>query len=426
MTVQWRELREGWPVIAIGMLTLLSAFGAPTFALPFIFPALIEEYDWSREQVTLLATYKFIAGAFAAVLLGKLVDVLGVRTVLIAASLLVACSMSSFMLVDGLVGYYSAGICLGVGAAGTVVGVQVLIARHMHHHQGVAIGIVMVGASAGGVIVPPLVAILLELYEWRIAIATLGLGVWLITLPLLIFVLNREKRDDSQITGDRGGAEVGNPGGLSLTSFVSGSRFWLIACGLILVAMVDQGITQHTVLFLELDVGLRATTVVTAMSLFSLFGILGKVFFGWVYDRISVSGIALVYFLLAVSALLALPVAGTITLFAFILVRGIAHGGLVIDVPVISKHCYGPRDLGRAIGIYTAILQLGFALGPWLMGRMHDRTGSYDQAFILFALLSVVAGLCLLNVAPEYWRSSIKKNTENPAKGVNIESQHHA
>jgi OFA family oxalate/formate antiporter-like MFS transporter len=190
-----------------------------------------------------------------------------------------------------------------------------------------------------------------------------------------------------------------------------------------IVAMVDQGITQHTVLYLDLDVGLRPALVVTAMSLSSVFGILGKVTFGWVYDRISVTGIALVYFLLALSAVLALPVAGLVSMLAFVFVRGIAHGGLVIDVPIISKHCYGPQNLGRTIGIFTAILQLGFALGPWLMGWMHDNSGSYTQAFILFAVLSVVAGLCLLRVTPDYWQSRVRRDATDKHERMTFERQ---
>ena len=288
-----------------------------------------------------------------------------------------------------------------------------------------AIGIAMVGASAGGILIPPVVGGLIELYNWRVAVAALSLGIWLITLPLLVFALKKDSGKGFVQGAGTGAKARDSGGGLSAGSFFTERRFWLISCGLLIVAMVDQGITQHTVLYLNLDVGIRPGLVVAAMSLFSVFGIVGKVMFGWVYDRISVTGIALVYFLLALSAILALPVAGVMTMLFFVFVRGVAHGGLVIDVPVISKHCYGPADLGRTIGIYTAILQLGFALGPWLMGRMHDSNGSYDQAFVLFAALSVVAGFCLLRVTPDYWRSRIRSGEPESTESVTFERQYY-
>ena len=192
MTNSLAELRDSWLIIAIGFVALVSAFSAPTFALPFVFPPVIEEYGWTREQATLLASYKFIAGAIAAVPIGKLIDIVGARAVLIAASVLGACAMLSFLLIQDLWFYYGAGICLGVAAAGVVVGVQVLIARSIHRNQGMAIGIAMVGASAGGILIPPVVGGLIELYNWRVAVAALSLGIWLITLPLLVFALKKD------------------------------------------------------------------------------------------------------------------------------------------------------------------------------------------------------------------------------------------
>jgi nitrate/nitrite transporter NarK len=46
----------------------------------------------------------------------------------------------------------------------------------------------------------------------------------------------------------------------------------------------------------------------------------------------------------------------------------------------------------------------GFALGPWLMGRMHDMSGSYGSAFMLFAIIPVIASLLIWWVEPVFWK----------------------
>ena len=61
----------------------------------------------------------------------------------------------------------------------------------------------------------------------------------------------------------------------------------------------------------------------------------------------------------------------------------------------------------------------------WLMGRMHDSNGSYDQAFVLFAALSVVAGFCMLRVTPDYWRSRIRSGEPESTESVTFERQYY-
>lgn len=398
------EIRERWPLILIGLLALLLAFSAPTFSLPFIYRSVIDEFNWTREQATLLATFKFIASALSAIVMGKIIDVIGTRKTLVLNALIGACAMISFLWIDSLTSYYAAGVFLGVSASGTVVSVGVFIARAFGRNQGFANGVSGIGASAGAVLIPFIIGGLIHLYEWRIAMALLSLGVWLITLPMfLLFV-----KDDPPTGHSSLNKFSSTAGDEQLRTFLSQPVFWYIAISLLFVAAVDQGIIQHTVLFLEVDVGITPGLVITAMSLFGVLGIIGKVAFGWVYDRISVKGIILVYILLSISSLMGLMIAGPVMMFAFIIIRGFAHGGLIVDVPILAKHVFGPARIGRTIGLFTAVLSCGFALGPWIMGRLFDIYGNYTAALVLFAVLSALAALLLMPVKPVYWLDNIR------------------
>src|SRR5688572_19761063 len=68
------EFREHWLVLLIAFTTLLFGFSAPAFALPFIFPEVIEHLGWTREQAMLLASSKYAIGAICALLVGRFVD----------------------------------------------------------------------------------------------------------------------------------------------------------------------------------------------------------------------------------------------------------------------------------------------------------------------------------------------------------------
>ena len=58
--------------------------------------------------------------------------------------------------------------------------------------------------------------------------------------------------------------------------------------------------------------------------------------------------------------------------------------------------------LGKTIGILTACVTVGFAIGPPLVGYMSDTQGSYRNAFIMLAVASIAAGLSLLGVKTTY------------------------
>src|SRR5690606_8006734 len=140
-----------------------------------------------------------------------------------------------------------------------------------------------------------------------------------------------------------------------------------------------------------------------AGALLAAIGVLAKIGSGWFYDRFSIRGIALFYLLLGISVLLGLPVAGIGTLLLFIVVRGIAHGGLIVDVPILTKHYFGMERIGMTMGIMAVCVNLGFAAGPPIFGWMADQYGSYSPGVAVFGSVAPIATLSIWWVKPRYW-----------------------
>ena len=78
----------------------------------------------------------------------------------------------------------------------------------------------------------------------------------------------------------------------------------------------------------------------------------------------------------------------------------------------MSKHCFGPKALGRTIGLLTACVTLGFAAGPPTIGYLYDTQGTYRYAFMLLAVMAVAAGLIVLAAKPVYWETQIRQAAE--------------
>jgi MFS family permease len=412
-----REFRDNWPVLIIAMLMIFFAFGIPTFSMPFIYSGAAEEFGWSRSQVTLLASFKYLTGALAGLVMGRLIDVFNPRSTVAWAAVIGALAMLGFLFATNLGIYYFAGIALGISASGITVSMKVIVSSIFERGQGTAIGIVLAGTSLGGVIAPVIVVPLIEAYGWRSAMAILSCGIWLIAIPAWFLVFRGGVAASSNVARD---ARKANPTGLwqHFKSLSSDRMFWMMAVGVFLIGAVDMGMLQNQILFLQMDKGLDLTAVAWATSMLAAIGVFSKVGFGWFYDHYSIRGIMICYVLLAVSVLLALPVAGITSMVVFMVVRGFVHGGLIVEVPVLTKHYYGHENLGLNMGILAAFMQLGMAFGPPMLGASYDYFGSYTAGFSIAAIMALIASALLAPVKPGFWKPPVQRRAEEAASGA--------
>lgn len=398
-----RELSGNWPILLVAFICMLFAFSAPALLIPFIYPDVIREFGWTREQATLLASAKYLTGAVIAIIIGRFLDVVGVRRVLIVVSSAGGLALLSFLWTPGLTAYYVAGVMLGIAGAGTMVSIKVLISRTFHESQGTAMGIAMLGTSIGTVIVPIAITYLIESFGWRVGTAVLSAGVWLVALPLMIFFLDDDSfESDPPPLSDAAGL----PATVSLNAageLMMKSRFWMIAAAVFAVGFVDQAFIQHQVLYLRNDLGLSAAYVAAGISAIGFVGIIVRPLVGAVFDRWSVRGVRFVYLMLSLGCLVALAALNPYVFAAFVVLRAVGHAAVLLDTTVLAKHTFGLANIGVVLGVLTAAVNLGFAAGPWFVARMYESTGSYESAFIMCACIGVAAAFILLPVKPKYW-----------------------
>lgn len=421
------RLYEGWWIVAVAFSCLMFTFGAPTLLLPMIFGPVIDEFGWSRTDATMIATYKFSAAAIGAVLIGPVIERLGLRVVILSASVVTGIAMVGFLWVHHLWQYYALGAVLGFTAIAVIISVKVMVSRWFSRNQGLAIGIALAGASFAGVIVPILAEPIIRHYDWRMAFAAVSLGIWIVALPFYLWKAREtpsadEIRSDAYGVGQSDAAQPLGPSArsavavdmeraeldLTFSDILGGRMFWLIAASLFIVGLVDQGVTQNTVLYLNRDLGMGSRVAALGLSGTFALGIAAKVGSGWVYDKLSIRGIMACYYLLAIAVALALPIVGIATLVLFTVARGLAHGGLIADTAIFAKHCFGHRHMSKMIGILVGITTLGYATGPVLLAAIHDHFGSYRYGFILYAVLAVLAALLLLGVRPLYRQRAMR------------------
>lgn len=398
------EFRTNWPVLLLGFSCLFFGFSAPAFALPFLFTEVIKEFGWTREQATLIASTKYLAGAVSALLVGRFLDVTGVRTALFVTLGLGGLALISLMWVPDLTIYYIIGVVMGLAGPGAMVAVKVMTSRTFHASQGTATGIVLLGTSLGSIVVPLAITWLIAAFGWRIAFAGLSAGIWLVTLPMLLFFFPKAARQPpadpaaSKIDGD-----APQKAGLGqVFELAKGRSFWILGVTLFIGAMVDQAFIQHQVLILD-DLNMSREMVALAISAMGVVGIIFRILLGNLLDSTSNKGLSALYLILTATSLLAFYLVNPFLLMTFVVLRAAGHAAILLDVNVMTKHTFGLKNFGTLVGVYTATASLGFATGPWIMGRLFDMYGNYHVAFLIFAALPLLGALLIWHLKPTYW-----------------------
>ncbi len=395
------EFGDNRIALALAIVCMTFTFSAPTFSLPFLFPEVIREFGWTREQATLLASAKYATGAVAALLVGRFIDSIGAMAALAVAAAIGGAGMIGFLWVGSLTSYYAMGMLLGFAGPGTITAVKVLISQRFHRSQGTAMGIALLGASVGSMIVPIAIATLISAFGWRMGIALMSLGVWLITLPVLLVAALSARKQAARAPEVGKGTPIDFK---SLAHFMKRPVFWLLAGSVFLGGMVDQAFIQHQVLIFS-DLSLSQETIAIGISAMGIIGFFGRVIAGNIFDRTSTRGAAAFYVVLGFASLLAMILGNPLIFAAFIVMRAVAHSGVLLDTTVITKHVFGTERLGTLLGVYTAFITAGFAVGPWLMGLLFNLSDSYALAFPVFFGIALAAAALMILVEPIYWKA---------------------
>lgn len=396
------ELKAKWPIVLVAFLMMVFAFGFPTFALPFVYDGAIGEFGWTRQEAVLLASFKFYTSAIASLIVGRLLDTIDPKYLVVACASLGGIGMVAFLGTDTLPSYYLVGVILGLNAAGMAVSMNYVVARTFERSTGTALGIVLAGTSTAGVIVPLIMVPLMQSIGWRPTMAIMSSGIFLIAIPAWLILLRRGAALGESLRSAANRARPSDMWGHFKALAVT-RNFWFIFAGIFLVSAVDQGLLQNQVLFLRGDKGLDLDAVGWGASLLALIGIGSKVLFGWVYDRVSIAGIVFCYALLAVSVGLSFAVTGVATMMLFMTVRGFAHGGLIVDGPVLAKHYYGPQNVGLNIGLFTLCTSVGYGFGPPFLAGLADDSGSYFGGFGIALVAAALAAALLYPIKPRFW-----------------------
>lgn len=389
----------GWWVLVAGVVINCVILGA-RYSFGVFFKSLEGEFDLSRAATSgIFSVYMLLCGVIA-VTGGWALDKYGPKRVLLVSGVFTGLSLllsSQATAAWQLLLSYSLLLAIGTGA---VYGIQVSTAsRWFKKKRGLAVGIASSGGGIGMLVISPLVAYLIDSFDWRMAFFVTGIIAFV--LPMSFALLMKKDPGDIglQADGAPGSGEIQlkntSPAqqGLTLREAIKTSQFWLIFFIWVFYASVMHIGTTHAVPH-AIDLGIPAIQAALILTISGGAMIPATFLFGAVSDRIGRKGVLIVSSLLTTVAMVWLIFAQELWgFYLFGVILGITWGGLATTLSAMTSDIFGLKHIGVIMGFGVGAWAIGAAIGPYAAGFIFDVTQGYTSAFLYGAIIMVIATL---------------------------------
>lgn len=398
----------GWLLVLVCLLIQAVSAGTTIYVFSVFANEFEIEFEAGRATIMLSLTGMYIAVALSAPKLGQLLDRYSIRRVMIGSALVMGTGfivMSFSATVWHVVGGYTLFISAGMAAL-VMIACPALLSRWFFRYRGLAIGIAALGTQLGGFTVPPIVAALIEAFDWRFAIRAVGLfAMSSITLLVWLAVYNRPEDRGLHPDGDEKARDSRQHAGMpriapsasTLMEVFRVRNFWLGTFGLALMyAMVNVALA-NLALFAT-DIGTEREKAAFLVSIFALVGIVASPTIGRFSDVADLRLLLGSMLLCSIVGLSVYLVADTYTGLAIATAIIAVPGGSLIPLTgALAGRLFDLDMYARAFGAITLFTMLFSAFAPMLSGWVFDVTGSYRTFFRIFigllALAFVLAAL---------------------------------
>ena len=401
---------EGWRVAgaaSVGVFVSFASLLVYTFGV--LLKPLAEEFAWSRASVSVAFGIAAITVAVCSPPLGYLFDRVRPTRIIVPCLVVFGAAFASLsLLTPHLWHLYAIFFVLGVVGNGTAqMAYSRAVSSWFERRRGTALAIVMSGGAVGAIVLPPAAEALIQSIGWRPACAILGALVIAVGVPIVARVI-RERPVPYGTATVLDGATVRQ----GLTSSV----FWILVIVLFAQSIAQNGALTHMAALLT-DRGVPPSGAVLALSAMGAASLLGRLTTGWLLDRVFAPRVG--FCLLSIAALGTYLLAGADSLMLGIIAAALIGFGMGAEAdvtPYILSRYLGLRSFAMLYGFTWTAYAIAGAIGPILMGRAFDATGSYTAFLTQLALATfLIAALMLL--MPGYERAFTRQAPETSRLG---------
>jgi len=395
---------RGWWIVATVFTAQLFMVGFFSYGYPLLVVAVEKEFDCGMEAISYALIGPTMLGLVLPLFIGPLVDRWSVRGLMMIGVGLLAAGLLALSWAPNVTAFVI-GMSLLIGSANNLLGPIVgsaVVSRWFSASRGRALGIAAIGTSIGGILMPPLLGYGFESIGWRGSLRVMAAAVVCGVLPLLVFALrNHPSELGLRAEGSKAGSDLASSGPALVTSSAEIYRqpaFWAVSACLAIFLGCYSGVLGNVAKFAS-DLGADGTARAWMMSTLAFSGLMGKLVFGHLADRMPLKvGLWTAIGLTMVSVALMTSEPEFPLLLVAVAVMGLAAGGILPVWGALMAAIFGVANVGRSMGLQAPIISLGVMPAYWAAGRIHGATGSFVLAFQIFVGALCIAALILITL----------------------------
>lgn len=377
------ESWRAWVALGVGVLAV-SAHSALAYGMSPLLKPITEELGWTRSTYAGAMNVRLLILMLVVPFVGRLVDRVGARTVLVLGALSMATGTFWISTMNSVTAFWASGIFIGPGqaAVGNVAG-SALVLREFRRRSGLAIGILNGGDNLITGLVHVASAYLLLHAGWRGAVS--GLAGGYVVLAVLAFLVL--KPGEGQQDEARDATVRGRDGTIPWAD----RRLWLLLGAYVVLYGYVTTIGIHFPAF-QRDLGRGADTAAWIYGLSTMVGAGGSILIGWTSERMTARATLrlVVAGLLASSVVLWFPVSTTAyTVWAA--GYGIVNAGAVALLALVLSELFGNLSFGRLMGFAISVCMGATMVANYYAAAMFDHFGSYVPVWQTYTVLLVIA-----------------------------------
>ena len=397
-----KDAFPGWWVVGgcFSILFVSSALGF--YGMSVYLNAFAKELGWKISSISVATTVFFLVGGLWNVVVARLIARFDVRSIIYVGAGLGSVALVLLGRVTERWQLFAVYIVFAIAwsSSGLTAGTTV-VTRWFHAKRSMAIAAASSGLSVGGIVLTPAIKSLIDARELSGASPWLAL-IWLVgmVVPTYLFIRPDPIALNWMPDGEpRPENHVVDLPGETLAAAVRTRFFWAVTMGFVLVMGSQVGAIQQIVKLVEERTDARtaafATAVVSGSSVvFRLVG--GRIIPKFPLARFTVF-VAVVQ---GVSIVLIGQMTSVVPLMLSIAMFGAMVGNVLMMQSLLIAERFGVREFARISARSGLVSLTGTAVGPILIGVLHDSTGDYAVPYLVAGLVSLVGAALFMTSGP--------------------------
>ena len=411
----------GWYVVVVAFI-LLAVVGAPGISmsgLPVV--SIVQDFKVSVTNVMLMGALSMMGAMIGTLFAGKVFMRFGLRKtvscglILSGAMWLLISTVKDFKLM--IVMAFIAGV---IGTFTTTLPASIVINNWFGPKlRGKAMGVTIIGLSAGAVVLSPVVAKLITSATWRGAYRMYGILAWvMIPFVFLTFYDTPAAKGiirQGDIPGEKAAKKATgvDPAGMTAGEALRTPIFWILVVALFIINGLGAAWNGNGPTFLT-TIGYTQVRASFLISLCSLAAIIAKIIYG-IYNDINGCRKTFNMFLIPViSASICLILSPKMPALAYAaaVLYGLSFPNSTVGSPLITGELFGPKNYSILVGYTQFVASLGSAIFPMIVSSIYGATGNYVYSWAAVLVLSLLA-LVLINITYVAKKNYISNKSTN-------------